>query len=139
MRQEFMYQLQDCGVDRNKLTTLMAEIDSEKRSLSSDLKRISSNSPEQTPKKTKALRYKKRLNQIIKIKEEIDFLTEEREMVRAKLGSMKMDKKALNKAANNRAPSFNQAFIAAAERILSEEQFLEIELRAVDILDAEKS
>ncbi len=60
-------------------------------------------------------------------------------MVRAKLGSLKMDKKAFNKAINNRTPSFSQAFVAAAERVLSEEQFFEIELRAVDILAAEKS
>ncbi len=33
MNQEFMERFHACGIDRNKLTTLMAEIDAEKRSL----------------------------------------------------------------------------------------------------------
>jgi hypothetical protein len=42
MRQEFIDKLQACGINREKLMSLMAEIDAEKRSLKSRLSRMSS-------------------------------------------------------------------------------------------------
>ncbi|MFC1336949.1 MAG: hypothetical protein G8D89_22325 [gamma proteobacterium symbiont of Clathrolucina costata] len=132
MRQEIADKLSECGNDREKLLTLMAEIDTEKRSLKSRLSRISSEPDGDFG------RGRERQVQIRKMKDKEWFLTEEREMVRAKLGSLKMDQKALNRAISSRAPEFGHAFIAAAERILSEEQFSELELRAAELLSARK-
>ncbi len=130
MRQYFIDKLQACENDKEKLSGLMAEIDTEKRSLKSQLSRISSESD------GKFGRGRERQVQIRKMKDKKAFLTEEREMIRTKLGSMKTDKKALNRAANSRSIEFAHAFIAAAERMLPEEQFLALELRATDILSA---
>lgn len=55
--------------------------------------------------------------------------------MRQKLGQIKGDEKALNRAMRTKTPEFREAFLAAAERILSDEQFIEIELRAMEMLD----
>ncbi|WP_456380170.1 hypothetical protein [Thiolapillus sp.] len=62
----------------------------------------------------------------------------EREAVRARLGVLKMDAKALNRAVNNRKIAFCHAFVAAAERLLPEELFLELEQKATEMLSANK-
>jgi hypothetical protein len=128
MRPEFIDQLQACGLNREKLATLMAEIDIEKRSLKSRLSRISSEPNGEFG------RGRERQVQIRKIKDKISFLTEEREIVRAKLGTIKMDQKVLNKVIHTRSVDFGLAFTAAAERILTEEQFLELEIKASEML-----
>ena len=73
------------------------------------------------------------------MKDKLSFLTEEREAVRERLGAMKMDAKALNRASNSRSIDFAHAFIAAAERLLPDEMFLELESRAADILSSEQN
>ena len=128
MRQEFAAKLKNFGNDREKLTALMAEIDTEKRSIKSRLSRISSEPDGEFG------RGRERQVQIRKMKDKESFLTEEREIIRAKLGQLKMDKKALNRAVNSRSEEFSHAFIAAAEHILPEELFLEIEQRAAEII-----
>jgi len=126
---EFTQQLQDCGSDRDKLLTLMAEIDAQKRSLKSRLTQLSSE-----PDGSDYARGRKRQTNIRKIKDKIGFLTEERERVRKKLGSLKMNKKALNKTTNSRKPDFQAAFMTAAEILLDEATFLEIEAKASELL-----
>ena len=131
MRQEFSGRLQQCGNCKDKLTAFMADVDAEKRAIKSRLSKVSSEPDGQFG------RGRERQVQIRKMKDKASFLTEEREVIRSKLGSLKMDKKALNKAGNSRSLEFAHAFIAAAERLLSEEQFSELELRAAEILSAE--
>jgi inorganic triphosphatase YgiF len=130
MRQEFLVKLTSCGNDKQRLTALLAEIDEQKRSLKSRLSRMSSE-PE-----GEFGRGRMRQEQIRKMKDKASFLTQEREIVRAKLGSLKMDQKALNRAVNNRCAEFAHAFIAAAQRLLSDEQFMELELRAAEIISS---
>lgn len=123
-----MEKLQSCGNNREKLICLMAEIDAEKRSLKSRLSRISSEHD------GKFGAGRERQVQIRKIRDKEGFLTEEREAVRSKLGSLKIDIKSLNKATSNHSVDFRQAFMAASERLLTEEQFLEIELKASELM-----
>ncbi|MFK5950188.1 MAG: hypothetical protein QM500_15595 [Methylococcales bacterium] len=130
MREDFLNKFQLCGNDRNKLSALMAEVDAEKRSLKSNLNRLSSEPDGELS------HGRKRQVSIRKMRDKESFLTSEREFIRNKLGSMKMDKKSLNKCINNRSVDFVHAFMAAAERLLSEETFLEIESRASEILSA---
>lgn len=128
MSQDFQEQLTACGYPKNRLLSLMSDLDAEKRSLKSRLSRLSS---EPTGKFGRG---RERQVQIRKIKDRMSFLTEEREVVRARLGAIKLNRKALNKAVNSRTPSFAHAFVAAAERTLSEEQFLSLESLAGQIL-----
>ncbi len=130
MKQEFADTLSKCGNDKNKLLDLMTEIDAEKRSLKSRLSRMSSEPDGEFG------RGRERQVQIRKMKDKESFLSEEREMVRAKIGVMKLNQKALKRATNNRAPEFAHAFVAAAERLLTEEQFIELELLAAEIISA---
>ncbi len=132
MNQKFAENLQTCGMNKDKLIALMADIDAEKRSIKSYLSRLSSEPDGDFGKG------RKRQVQIRKFKDKLSFLTEEREAVRVKFGSIKMNKKAMNKAVNNQSVDFVQAFMIAAERKLPEDLFLELELNAAQILSATK-
>lgn len=128
---DFLQRFESCGNSSQKLISLMGELDQTKRSIKDRLTRLSSE-PD-----GKFGRGRERQEQIRKIKAKQGFINDEREMVRAKLGRLKTDKKALNKVVNSRSVGFSQAFMAAAERMLTEEQFLEIEIRAHQILDSQ--
>lgn len=128
---EFAQKLQNAGNDTKALTALMAAIDEDKRALKSALSQLSSE-PE-----GKFGRGRARQVMIRKMKDKQSFLTEEREVVRLKLGRLKMDKKALNRALSSRSPEFTHAFVASAERLLPEELFQDLEVRAAEMLLAE--
>lgn len=130
MRQSFIAELESAGCNQKKLLSLMNSLDSEKRSVKSHLSRLSSEPDEQYS------HGKERQILIRRMKDKLGFLTEEREMVRKKLGQIKMDRKTVKKVMNKTHPHYQQAFIAAATRILSEEQFTEIELRAAQICES---
>ncbi len=129
--QAFLDKLEQARNSREQLTALMAEIDETKRALKSHLSQLSSEPTE------KHARGRERQALIRRIKDKLSFLTEEREMVRARLGQIKMDQKALNRRTVNTKPGFANAFMAAAERLLSDEQFSEIEARAAQMLQIE--
>ncbi len=116
--------------NKDKLIVLMNELDTEKRSLKSRLTQLSSE-----PDGDYA-RGRKRQTNIRKIKDKIGFLTEEREKVRQKLGSVKTSNKALNKITNSVKPSFQAAFMVVAEQILDEELFLSIEAKAAELIQS---
>lgn len=128
--QEFAEKFAQAGSNRNALLELMADIDQEKRSVKSALSQLSSEPDERHAKG------RQRQEKIRRLKDKMSFLTEEREMVRVKLGQLKMDQKAVKRAQSNRALDFCQAFMAAAERILPEETFKEIEGRAAEIMSS---
>ena len=69
-----------------------------------------------------------------KLKDKEGYLIERREIVRDRLGQIKTDQKNMNKAANSHN-GFSDAFVSSAQRILTEDQFAEIELRAVEIIN----
>lgn len=115
---------------KDELLKLLNELDEDKRALKASLRKFSNESFGEG-----GLAGKERFRKIRKMKSKLSHLIEDRESVRVKLGKIKEDKNALNRAANQRNIEFCHAFIAAAERILPEEQFLEIELRALDILN----
>lgn len=125
----FIQELESCGNDQQKLVALMAQLDETKRSLKDRLTRLSSEPNGEFG------RGRERQEQIRKIKAKQGFLTDERELVRAKLGRIKMDTKALKRITNSRKSDFTMAFMAAAERVLSEDQFIDLEIRAQEILD----
>ncbi len=132
MNQKFTENLKVCGNSKDKLIVLMADIDTEKRSIKSYLSRLSSESDGDFGKG------RKRQVRIRQLKDKLSFLTEEREAVRTKLGAIKMDQKIMNKAVNSRSVDFAHAFMAAAERKLAKDLFLELELNAAEMLSAVK-
>lgn len=132
VNQQFIERLEQAGFNRRRLTALMADIDEEKRSIKSRLSRLSSEPSEQHAKG------RERQVLIRRMKDKMSFLTEEREMVRLRLGRIKMDQKALNRRTNKAEPEFAHAFMAAAERTLSEDSFLELEARAAEILQSKE-
>ena len=54
-----------------------------------------------------------------------------------RLGEIKANSKALNKQQHSpkNKPEFSQAFMVAAELLLSEEQYLELEIKAAQIVE----
>lgn len=72
---------------RESLVLIMADIDAEKRVIKSALSRLSSEPDEKTAKG------RNRQTLIRKMKDKIGFLTEQRELVRSKLGRIKFNKK----------------------------------------------
>jgi len=86
MNQKFAENLQACGASKDKLIALMSDIDTEKRSIKSYLSRLSSEPDGDFGKG------RKRQVQIRKLKDKLSFLTEDREAVRTKLGSIKISK-----------------------------------------------
>ena len=128
---EFAQKLEDAGNNQRNLVSLLNAIDEEKRSLKSALSQLSSE-----PDGPYA-RGRERQVKIRRMKDKMSFLTEEREIVRQKLGRIKMDKKAVNRAASRRTVEFAHAFMAAAERVLPGEMFNELETRAAEILQSE--
>lgn len=128
---EFAQKLQDAGSSQAALVALMSEIDEEKRAIKSALSQLSSEPDAQYA------RGRERQVKIRRMKDKISFLTEEREIVRIKLGRLKMDKKALRRATSSRSIEFSQSFMAAAERMLPEETFIQLEARAAEMLQTE--
>lgn len=134
IRQEFLDELDIAGNDRDKLLRLMASLDEEKRSIKAYLRRLSSEVPsEHTPRG--------RERQVI-IRRALDkqaFLKAERELVRARLGQLKVGEKTVNRAANTRSPQFRDAFWAAACEVLEESALLEVEARAAQLLQVHQA
>lgn len=128
--ERFMNKLNEASVSREKLIQLLAELDEEKRSVRSSLSQLSS---EPT---TASLKGRERQAAIRRMKDKISFLTEEREAVRQRLGQIKEERKATNRRSPARNAVFTNAFVAAAESILSEQKFLEIELKAAQIIES---
>ncbi|MCG6200796.1 hypothetical protein [Psychromonas antarctica] len=132
MSQVFTQKLLDAGYDPIALKQLLSAIDADKRAIKSALSQLSSEPAENMA------RGRERQTRIRKMKDRISFLTEEREIVRVRLGDIKANNKGLNKlqhSAKNRA-EFQSAFMLAAEQLLSEEQYLQLEIKAAQIMQS---
>ncbi len=128
MHQDFLERLNEIGYDKKALTALLNDLDAEKRSIKSRLSQLSSEPKEGDPTG------RDRQTLIRRMKDKSSFLTEEREIVRERLGQIKVNQTYLNKA-KARKPDFCEAFMAASEALLDEERFNEIEARAQSILE----
>ena len=128
MDQVFAERLAGAGWNKDKLISLMNEIDAEKRSIKIALRRIS-----QDPEYSMAGMGRERQNKERRIKDKERYLIEDREIVRQRIGRLNRELKSMNRA-KNREQNFPAAFVAAAEEMLDQEQFTELELRAVEIL-----
>jgi len=130
MRTEFNERLNDAGNKRQSLTTLMAELDEEKRSIAERLSNLSSNPTAGDPKGTE------KLNLIKQIKNQLIVLKEEREIVRQKLGQIKADTTIRNRISNsNPDHAYLVAYATACEVLLDDDTLAEIESKAYTILD----
>lgn len=134
MSQEFEQKLSDAGYKQSSLTALINELDADKRAIKSALSQLSSEPDE------KMAKGRERQARIRKMKDKLSFLTEEREIVRMRLGEIKTNNRAFNKLQHSpkNKSEFQQAFMVAAERILSEEQYLELEIKAAKIVESLK-
>ncbi len=125
----FVNKISEIGNDKQSLVTLMSEIDENKRQVSARLTAVSSGRKEVTEMTTQ-----ERRSQIKMMQDKMIYLAEEREYIRSKIAEINSDLRALNRAVNGRNGKFCHAFVAAAERLLDEEVFLELESRAASIL-----
>ena len=125
--QEFSDRLHDAGWNKKKLLQMLNELDEAKRSIKATLRRYAHD-----PDFLISGRERKIMERKLKDKE--GYLIERREIVRDRLGQIKNDQKNMNKAVN-RKKGFSDAFVASAERILTREQFIEVELKAVEIIE----
>lgn len=127
MNQVFLEKLDTAGYDKELLVKLMAEIDEQKRSVRSALSRLSSEPDHQFAAG------KERQTLIRRMKDKSSFLTEQREIVRNRLGEIKTNKRIAHEINNGKKDSFAAAFMVAARELLTEEQLLDIESRALVI------
>jgi len=132
MRQSFMNRLLETH-DKASLIAWMNELDQEKRAIKQAMRRYSSETPENG-----GLSGSQRYSKLRRMKDRLEHLKEEREAVRLKLGKLKRQQKSLNKA-TNRKIVFCQAFVAAAEIELSPDQYLQLELKAMEMLTNHKA
>lgn len=127
MEQLFIQKLDSAGYDKLKLLALMQGIDSDKTSAKLRLQQVSTNPEPELSSKDR--------DQIIRtLKFKIRCLTDNREIIRQRLGTIGFYKKAFNKALNSRKAGFSSAFLAAAELKLSPAAFEELEQLAGEIL-----
>lgn len=124
----FLDKLDEAGFDKSKLTALLNELDETKRSIRSQLSQLSSEPTESTPVG------RERQTRIRKMKDKISFLTEEREIVRSRLGEIKTNSSSAKRMHHKYKNGFELAFLVAAEKTLPEDQFLELESQAHLIL-----
>ena len=129
LRPEFMIRVVSMCNDKAALVRLMNELDDEKRKIRSFMSQFSNQ-----PRDEGGLAGAKRMKRLRAMKDRLSFLIEEREFVRQSLGKLKGDQRALNKAVNSKSEDFIKAFYAATERILSEDMFLLVEKRAMEML-----
>ena len=127
MNQNFTEKLARAN-DKETLIQLMNELDEEKRRIKTIMSKFSNEDAENG-----GLTGKERQTKLRHMKTRLSFLIEEREATRQKLGKLNSDKKALNKAMNRKA-EFCHAFLAVAERELSEDIFVELEMKAMETL-----
>ncbi len=127
MNQNFTEKLASAR-DKESLIQLMNELDEEKRRIKTVMAKFSNEDAENG-----GLTGKERQTKLRRMKTRLSFLIEEREFTRQKLGKLNSDKKALNKA-TNRKLEFCHAFLAVAEREMAEEDFLNLEMKAMEML-----
>jgi len=130
MRTEFHERLTQAGNNRQSLTSLMAELDEEKRSIAQNLSRLSSEPGDDDPVG------QEKQNLIKNIKHEQSLLKEEREIVRLKLGQIKADTVIRNRISHsNPEHAYLIAYATACEVLLDDDTLAEIESKAYNILD----
>jgi len=124
----FTKKVTEIDYDKELLITFMNELDEEKRSIRSFMRKYS-NEPKEAGGGVGSERYRK----LRRLKDRLGFLIEEREYVRLRIGDLKANRKLVNRAVKQKV-EFCHAFLAAAESNLSEEQFLDLEAKAMNIL-----
>ncbi len=127
MNQNFTEKLANAR-DKESLIQLMNELDEEKRRIKTVMSKFSNEDAENG-----GLTGKDRQTKLRRMKTRLSFLIEEREFTRQKLGKLNSDKKALNKAMSRKL-EFCHAFLAVAEKEMAEEDFLNLEMKAMEML-----
>ena len=130
--EEFVFKVAEIAHDKEALVALMADLDTEKRTIRGFMRKYS-NEPKEMGGGAGPERYRR----LRKLKARLGYLTEEREYVRNKIGELNRQAKLLNKA-SHRSLDFSQAFLAAAELELDQETFLELEAKAGVLMSAQQ-
>ena len=131
MDEQFRLKLSSLRFQRKKLIDLRDELDAEKRSIKTALRRHD-NDENYMPE----LSLKGRKQLIRRLKDKHRYLVEERQIVVEYIREATEDQRELNISANTKKKGYHEAFVAAATRILDEDTLLEIDLRALNILDS---
>ena len=134
MNAEFERKLNKAGFKKNALVALVDEIDQRKRSIANELKRLSSE-----PRKGDPVG-RERQSKIRRMRTKQEHLKTEREIVRQRLADLKSGNAAVNRIRThfNGDTSFAEAFLAAADELLDENVFNDVERRAKNILAGQK-
>jgi len=130
MDQVFFQRLQDAGFDFLKLVVLRDEIDSEKHAVKSYIQDVSCGLSE----KSKLMTAIEKQSLIRRLKDKKQFLTDQRVLVQSRIRNINANRNAFNRASNSSKRGFANAFLAAAELTLTEDQFNELEIKAGEIL-----
>lgn len=128
--QIFILKVNEISSNKDALIELMNQLDEEKRSIKSFMRKYSNE-----PKSENGGAGSERYIKLRRLKDRQSYLIIEREYVRQKLGSLKGDVKSLNRIVNSKNIALCHAFMAAAERMLDDDIFAELEAKAVMILE----
>lgn len=129
--QEFALRVSRIKHNRNQLLQLMEALDLEKRNLKARQQKFSSMN-----KENGGLSGQHRMNELRRLKLKMEHLKTERAYVQQQLRALNVASRGLARARSHRA-GFCEAMVAAAQEQLTEEQMIELELRAVQLLEIE--
>ena len=125
MSQAFTDQLSECNT-RESLVQLMESIDFQRMTLSTEITQLSSQPLD-------GMSGQDAYSKLRRMRDKRSYLFSERGLVRQKLSKLNNDVKAVNRA-NDRQPGFSQAFLAACERSMSQSEFLDMEVKAMELM-----
>lgn len=129
LNQKIVLEVNKIKNNQKELVVLMNSLDEEKRTIRSFMRQYSNE-----PKEGKGLVGSGRYMKLRSLKDKLSYLIEEREYVKQALGQLKENTKKANTITCSTKPEFSKAFMIAAEKVLSQEVFIEIEKVAGELL-----
>jgi len=130
LQPEFVIRVSQIKNNKAELVELLNELENEKREIKRKLQKFSN-----SPKKETGLDSKQRERLIRSLTAKQSYLKNEAAHVRSAIHDFKQTQSTLQRIQNNKKAGLAEAFMATAEKLLTEEQFLEIELRALELLE----
>ncbi len=129
LSQRFLLKVAKIDGDKQQLIELMNELEAQKKAARVAMRNISN-----TPAEEGGLQGKERERKLRGLRTKIDYLKVECEYIKHKISTINTQKKKANRVVHNTSPKFQAAFMAAAEKLLDEKTFLNIENKAAMLI-----
>lgn len=127
---DFKEELIKARGDKEKVKKVMDLLDEDKRKLRADIDQLAFKLNGMD--RTTSIPYRKKMDFFNR---KLGYLISLRSEARNTLARIKREDKSLRRAVNGKSILFSKAFIAAAEQLLSEDVYLQLELKASQIME----